>query len=105
MDNLTFKVKVIWLWTKLSGENKYFSVQAKSSEDVCCQNKIIIKQNQILRIKFNPKSAEEIRPFKDILFDSEIELTTTPDFVLIEADGYTVKQFSAKALKCASSQA
>lgn len=103
MNTLTFKVKVIWLWTKLSGENKYFSVQAKSSEDVCSENKIIIKQNQILRIKFNPKSVDEVRPFKDILFHSEIELTTTPEFVLIEADGYTVKQFTAKALKCVSS--
>ena len=105
MDNLIFKVKIIWLWSKLSGENKYFSVQAKSCEDICWQNKIIVKQNQILRVKFNPKSIEEIKPFKDILLDSEIELTTSPEFNIIEADGYTVKQFTAKALKCVSSMA
>ena len=102
MDQLTFRVRVIWLWTKLNGE-KYFSIQAKSCEDVCSQNKIIVKQNQVLRIKFNPKSVQELEPFRDILFQSQIELSTTSDFALIEADGYTVKQFDAKSLKCVSS--
>ena len=98
---LTFRVRIIWLWTKLNGE-KYFSIQAKSCEDVCAENKIIVKQNQVLRIKFNPKSLEELEPFRNILFQSEIELTTTSDFSLIEAEGYTVKQFIAKKLKCVS---
>ena len=101
MDELKFSVRVVWLWTKLSGE-KYFSIQAKSCEDVCSQNKIILKQNQVLRIKFNPKTIEELEPFRNILFQSEIQITTTSDFNLIEADGYTVKQFTAKSLKCVS---
>ena len=99
MDQLTFRVRVIWLWTKLNGQ-KYFSIQAKSCEDVCSQNKVIVKQNQVLRIKFNPQSVEEIEPLRNILFQSEIEVSTTSDFALHEADGYTLKQFTAKSLKC-----
>ena len=102
MDTISFRVKVVWLWTKLNGENKYFSLQVKSTQDVCAQNKILVKQNQILRVKFNAKTFEEIKPFADILLNSEIEITTNPEFVLIEADGYTVKQFTAKSLQCVS---
>ena len=102
MDSLSFRVKVVWLWTKLSGENKYFSLQVKSCDDVCSNNKIIVKQNQILRVKFNSKTFEEIKPFADILLNSEIEICANPEFVLIEAEGYTVKQFTAKSLKCVS---
>ena len=102
MNAVTFKVKVIWLWTKLNSEKKYFSLQAKSCEDVCSQNQIILKQNQILRVKFSPKTFEEIKPFADILLNSEIVLDVNPEFVLIEDSGYTVKQFTAQSIRCAS---
>ena len=105
MNNLNFRVKVIWLWTKLSGEKKYFSLQAKSSEDVCYQNQIVLKQNQVLRVKFSPAEFEAIKPFADILLNNEIEISVNPEFTLIEADGYTVKQFSANAIRCVSSMA
>ena len=101
METISFKVRVIWIWAKLTGENKYFSIQAKSLEDVCHQNKLLIKENHILRVKLGTKSQEEIKRFRDILVTPTIEVTVDSDFALIEADGYSIKQFTANSITCA----
>ena len=103
MENLSFKVRVIWIWAKLTGENKYFSIQAKSLDDVCYQNKLLIKENHILRVKLSTKSLEEIQRFREIFLNPTIEVTVDSDFALIEADGYSIKQFTANSITCALS--
>ena len=102
MDFINLRVKVIWIWSKL-GENKFFSFQAKSLEDICFNNQIILKKNQILKLKFQPNSVDEVKSFKDIFFAPELEAKVQPEFSIVDCDGFTCKQFTGISLKCDSS--
>lgn len=101
MDFINLRVKIIWIWSKL-GENKFFSFQAKSLDDICFNNQIILKKNQILKLKFQPKSIEDIKSFKDIFFKTDLEAKVQPEFNIVDCDGFTCKQFTAISLKCDS---
>ena len=94
MELINLRVKANWIWSKLA-DKKYFSIHAKSLDDICSNNQIILKQNQILKIKFAPKSNEELKPLQDQFFNSEINLQVQPDFTIVDCDGFDCKQFTA----------
>lgn len=94
MDFVKLRIKTNWIWSKL-GDIKYFSFHARSLDDICFNNKIILKKNQVLKIKFAPKSEEEVNAVKKQFFNSEIELKVDPNFTEVDCDGFTCKQFTA----------
>jgi len=101
MDFINLRVRIIWIWSKL-GENKFFSFQAKSLDDICFNNQIILKKNQILKLKFQPKRVEEVESLKDIFFTPAVEFKVQPEFNIVDCDGFTCKQFTVVSLKCDS---